>query len=1326
MSVRDNTAASLYRDVLGPRGGPKEVLRSSPRSEYITGVLEPKKSPPVQDPDADSKIEGESENGDGITGISPFIAEHEPSRLLDPTQLPKSMGISFIIESENPEEAFVDLCVTWSRYERTEKEPDDDGSSLWKRNPHGDPESLNAISKTAFKRGKRWKAGKGVSVFLNSVKLDEPDKYHVSVFLVNVTPLKTARPKNSDLVFQPQIRINCGEGVKLVPQTRMESEFMRGKGDLLYRDRPILAHGHMCSAVWNDIDPERPPGEGVEEFGGELPSPFAWTDREEFSPEIRQVFENPDVRTEFVPCYPVQTPKTGWNKEMGDRPLLSAEELSEIWDPGELTESLCPLVKGYRGWIKNRRKKIPDLAGEHRDAAKENMDEASKAAERIKEGIDLLEDDEESRLAFCFANKVMNLQHHWKTGNNLIWYPFQLAFILMNLPGIRDEFDPHRNVCDLLWFPTAGGKTEAYLGLAVFALALRRRLCRGDTFSGGGAGTGVLSRYTLRLLTIQQFRRTVSVMAACEKCRIQEVGGDGAVGWHPSRYKPRKSRWIWGRNRFSAGLWVGRSVTPNDLHGFQFRDSRNNLRRIPGALDILEGGGDTEGGEPAQILNCPCCGSVLAIPSAGLTPDPTGSQKIHLTVSGGDIYQFDGKSASKLLDENPVKIEVRKFNGDYFTLSLEILVKKRVGPERFDRWVQNELLTDYGNPECQCVRPSRPGYFIVKYTDVQGRSRSIDFEIFCSNPECELNNQRWAEKVPLRRGRNRIETSSASRGLEYQDVPEPFQASEDKTRSLGIPIPAYCVDDQVYGKCPSIVIATVDKLARLAYEPKAAALFGNVDHYHAHHGYYREGVPPGADYTGSEKLDHPQSPGSQDDLYVLVERLRRPDLIIQDELHLIEGPLGSMVGIYETAVDELSSRMEGEKRVGPKYVASTATISGGESQVRAIFNRKFSQFPPPGTDIDDNFFSKQKEPHPLESEPAGQLYMGIAAPGKGALTPLVRIWSRLFQHMQEEEAHEEVSEEEVDPFWTLVGYFNAIRELAGAESLYHQDIPERIRRIKSDGKRELNFPEVELSSRMNADELPGVLDQLDLSFPHTSTDAVFATSMFGTGVDVGRLSLMVVNGQPKTTSSYIQATGRIGRRRGGLVVTFLRSSRPRDLNHYEFFCGYHRNLQRFVEPVSSAPFSPRARERCLGPIATLLLRNSENIRKTLVPKEWAEEQRITGTEYLSNADRMADHRHGEEVKELPSLVEERAISQPRSRRPLRGELRREMKAELDRWAVCSRDLDQLAYSEPSVAHRPQLNVVLGDPPHDKIEGIEVVYKNSPNSLRDVEPTTRFG
>ena len=425
-----------------------------------------------------------------------------------------------------------------------------------------------------------------------------------------------------------------------------------------------------------------------------------------------------------------------------------------------------------------------------------------------------------------------------------------------------------------------------------------------------------------------------------------------------------------------------------------------------------------------------------------------------------------------------------------------------------------------------------------------------------------------------------------------------------------------------------------------------------------------------------------------------------------------------MVGLYETAIDALCEDITGETAVRPKYIASTATVRQARDQVQALFGRALSQFPPPGLDSDNSFFAVSGEPHPASLAGAGRVYLGVAAPGKGAQTPIVRIWATLLQAVEYARQRQQPPVE-IDPFWTLVGYFNAIRELAGVAGLYRQDIPQWLGHLalrKQQSARDTRSEAIELSSRADSLLLPSLLSRLEIEYPQDAVVAALATSMFGTGVDVSRLGLMVMHGQPKTSSAYIQATGRVGRDNPGLVVTFLRASRPRDLDHYEFFTGYHRQLYRSVEPITVAPFSPRARERALGPVCTALLRQATQLAGQPVARHWAPD---------TGAPSMANHRQDPDVLALYSIFEDRAQLQPDGRRPQPGVTGNETSSELDCWYRVARTHgNRLKYVEYAIQSPPQNPVVLGDPQHQQ-NRLDVAYENAPQSLREVEATTGF-
>ena len=456
-------------------------------------------------------------------------------------------------------------------------------------------------------------------------------------------------------------------------------------------------------------------------------------------------------------------------------------------------------------------------------------------------------------------------------------------------------------------------------------------------------------------------------------------------------------------------------------------------------------------------------------------------------------------------------------------------------------------------------------------------------------------------------------------------------------------LPLYLVDEDVYRRRPSLLIGTVDKFARLPWLAEAGAIFGRPD---------GETLPP--------------------------------ELIIQDELHLISGPLGSLVGLYETAVDRLS-RHDG---IPPKVIASTATIRRAAEQSKGLFNRGLSQFPPPALDSRDNFFSWQVSP---DVSP-GRLYVGVQAPGKSIKTALLRIYALLLQRISEHTADPGVR----DPYWTLVGYFNSLRELGGAVRLVEDNVRDRMKLIASragEKQRYLNYYR-ELNSRIGSDEIPEILDHMAKSIRNPSAiDVVLATNMISVGMDIDRLGLMVVNGQPKMTSEYIQATSRIGRQFPGLVVTLFNSTRPRDRSHYERFIPYHASIYSQVEPTSVTPYSDRAHDRGLHGVFITLIRH---LYPELNPEQAAKDFDPDAPYVERVMEEILAH-----VKEIDPIELE--------------EVRHELDYIRSRWAQLT-EMDNLsyrrAYKNPGLPH-------LMDPA-EEVRSADMLSFPTLNSLRDVE------
>jgi hypothetical protein len=332
-------------------------------------------------------------------------------------------------------------------------------------------------------------------------------------------------------------------------------------------------------------------------------------------------------------------------------------------------------------------------------------------------------------------------------------------------------------------------------------------------------------------------------------------------------------------------------------------------------------------------------------------------------------------------------------------------------------------------------------------------------------------------------------------------------------------------------------------------------------------------------------------------------RLPPPDLIIQDELHLISGPLGTMVGLYETALEGLCSIKAGDTTILPKIVASTATVRRAESQIRALFSRSAVDiFPPPGPDRRDSFFAVTHN----TSESNARLYVGIAAQGRSPKVVMLRTYLVLLAAAQKEysrNAKRGDPSNPADPYMTLLGYFNALRELGGARRIVEDEVTNRLQgyatrmRVgEADGlfeNRKIAYEVVELTSRVGTDKVADAKRRLSRPFAEKErVDVAIATNMISVGLDIVRLGLMVMFGQPKTSAEYIQATSRVGRdpQRPGLVVAILNVHKPRDRSHYERFVGYHQSFYRSVEATSVTPFSPRALDRGLAGTLVALAR----------------------------------------------------------------------------------------------------------------------------------------
>ena len=702
-----------------------------------------------------------------------------------------------------------------------------------------------------------------------------------------------------------------------------------------------------------------------------------------------------EIWSDFMPT--VEVPQV--TADTGDKnsKALGFHFLSGCEHDDNVILELKRFTDDYADWIEKQQKKATNEDEEDQETAKDIVARIITAKKRMEKGIRLLEKDEFVKTSFVIANKAMLMQMiasdqakgKATKKERYRWRPFQLAFVLMVLESATNEDSEFRETLDLIWFPTGGGKTEAYLGLMAF-LFIYRRL----KYPASHGGTIAIMRYTLRLLTSQQFQRACKVISALELIR---------------RKDPNKFR----NEPITIGLWVGAASSPNTF--FQ-------------AKEIIE----KKQYSKLILTSCPWCNA--------------------------------------------------SFNKNNYVL------------------------------------------------------KEDDFNFTCTNKACDF-------------------------GKEENNI-----------------LPYNVVDESLYRNPPGLLIATVDKFARLAWEERTSGFFG---------------------LNGN----------------------RPPELIIQDELHLIASALGSIVGLYEVGLDTLLL----SRGIRVKYVASTATIKNAEKQIKTLFAKKMLVFPPVGLRYDDSYFAKTV---PLEEKP-GRLYVGYLAPllpRQNCLKPLAGTLlaapTKLFKN----------AEEYLDSWWTQIIYHGSLKGVSNSRTLYQSGISGYLKKITIENLREeieelspkfledYNFktiddyqridePEVKsivdqylpvrnlniktLTSNQSAEDNAAIFDALaNEKHENESIDVALATNMISVGLDVSRLALMIINGQPLTTSEYIQASSRVGRDKvPGIVFINYYKTQARSLSHYENFRSYHDSFYRFVEPSSLTPFTYQARSRALHAALVIAMRH---------------------------------------------------------------------------------------------------------------------------------------
>jgi len=1039
--IRQRLIDEIELDLIGPRKGKtpqerqNEVLpgNRNPKNEYVAGVMYPGNWE-VEDEDKIQEVGGDTDEEDN----------NDSNVANDKLFKPSSFGLTCRLDPTVKEiKGRVEYGIYQSLKEKESK------YRTFQRIPKTEPFTITVVpgeKEIKFKANSKF----CINYTIIEDQISDTEKYLVlDLYVINRTERKI-KNNFTDFMFQPKIFLESinDENSFIQDRTGINQEYFPAEEEhleILFKEKVSFGKGHLCSLSWDKANIQH---KKLNE---------------------KYTFSINKINTSFIPQETTEFIEATENDNLESSIHMS--NLGNCKNQNDLSNMLEPLIEEYANWINQTKTEVKN--DEKFDESEREIildlqiKKAENVVQRMKDGLACLKSDEKAFESFKFANNAIAWQQvHYKwaadnaekgevdspdllepiyNGKEPKWRLFQIAFILMNLESIVNPTSDNRKTVDLLWFPTGGGKTEAYLGLVAFTIAYRRlRGYKDGAISDQSLGTAVLMRYTLRLLTVQQFQRAATLMCACEKLRLQD-----------------KKKW--GEVPFQIGLWVGSSVTPNSHLEAKIEKSKIKRSRDQSLTSI-------KSKNPYVLINCPWCGN-----------------------------------------------ELKYSNGE-------------VG----------------GTPE--------------------------QWRLYCSRTKCLF--------------------------AKHLDV------------DPDVSIPVVIVDDDIYTRCPSLIISTVDKFAQIAWKPEVKSIFGKVSHHCDQHGFFDNAISSGHNHNG--KKPDPVT-------------LLPPELIIQDELHLISGPLGTLTGLYETAIEYLCTNDE----IQPKIIASTATTKAASDQIRTLFARDNTEiFPPQIAKFGETFFSN------VNPERSAKTYVGVLATGKSGLTVLAKVSSVILRRIRQFEEDGEYSKEDLDPYFTLVTYYNSQRELGGASMNFNDSVPDFIKQIKNNfddspvllpitetgeelsveesetvetteeesKEEEQKHQEVlrpyqfkdllteELTSRKSSGEIPQTLrtlnDGISKIEPNENKwnsdgqpiDVLMATNMLSVGVDIGRLGAMIVNGQPKNNSEYIQATGRIGRQNPGLIITLYAYTKPRDLSYYENFKDYHSTYYKNVEVVALTPFTLRARK----------------------------------------------------------------------------------------------------------------------------------------------------
>lgn len=881
---------------------------------------------------------------------------------------------------------------------------------------------------------------KGLILYVKVYQDSPTQKKFVKILLENKAVgvkakkyLQTNEKLNQSCLFQTELLINSE--ILLPFDKVVENEFLSEEDkvlNFLYEDIKSYGIGHGAACEWESTD-------------------------------------NPTwIKTSFFPHYDIKNQSTEFDfKDVEVEKILDIKNLSSFsqLNKNEIISGLRKFNESYKEWIDGKTEE--NKSRTNNEIGRKNLLQCINVFNRIQNGIKILEENDNAFTAFQFANSAMYMQmfhsaryfgNEFNKGVELFewnerfkdkgipeykdyetidfpfdrppkWRPFQLGFILLSLRSVVEPTSEDRNLVDLIWFPTGGGKTEAYLTLTSLLIFYRRLVHKQK-----GYGVNAIIRYTLRLLTAQQFERASKVILACEKIR-------------------RENKTILGDEEITIGFWVGASTIPNSID-----KAKDSLDRILTRLN-------------------------------------------------------NGERANNIFQVNSCQ------------------------------WCNTKTITRFSKDDQRYKISIRANYL------------NQGIKVYCQNPQCDFSEQK-----------------------------------------NGFPI--VLIDEDIYNKPPTLLFGTVDKFAMLAWRPEGRKLFNQ----------HNDRIPP--------------------------------ELIIQDELHLISGPLGSITGLYENVIQSLCEK----NGITPKIIASTATSKNAENQVKRLYGRQITIFPPFALDTKNNFFSRTEEN-------SLRRYIGIMPTGKNfTMTQLKILAAMLYARLDVWQNTDETIRNNADNFWTVVSYFNSLKDVGkmankiGSELVDStlKQLHNRLLNSNYENYKWLKFEE--LTSRISSERIKGTLDKLNVKFENDikksrAIDLILATNMISVGLDVQRLGVMLVNGMPRNIAEYIQSTSRVARKNKGVIFTLFNPDNSRDLSYFEHFVSFHQKFYKEIEPLSLTPFTENTFDRMLFTTIVTYFRHKlgnwsneavKNLNKEIIKKEL--------NDLIENHKGITDNEKNDFMKKIEQLL----------------------------------------------------------------------------------------